>query len=72
MPTMKKNELTYAQLMKKMREKDFDDSEITIDGMRLASDAYDDEAEQSLRASTAYLKKISDISSELASGLVAG
>lgn len=67
-----KNKLSYEQFMEMISKKDLDNDDIYIEGAHLASDEYIDEANQLLRLSAEYLKKISDMSSVKASGLVAG
>ena len=65
-------ELSFADIMAMMKEKDFDETGIIIEGSHPAGEEYLSEENQALRASVAYLKRIDDISSELAAGLVAG
>ena len=63
--------LSFEEIMAKMKEKDFDEDGVIIEGSHPAGEEYlDDEANQALRASVAYLKKIEAISSKLAGSLI--
>lgn len=53
------SKLTYEEIMRMMAEIDFDEEPVTIVGAHPTSNKYIDEANQTLGASTAYLKKIS-------------
>ena len=64
--------LSFEEIMAMMKEKDFDEEGVIIEGAHPAGEEYLDEANQALRESVAYLKKIEAISSKLAEGLIAG
>ena len=64
--------LSFEEFMAMMKEKDPNEEFVILEGAHPAGEEYLDEANQALRKSVAYLKRIEAISSKSAEGLIAG